>query len=119
METPSVKRRGKRGGPKKHRTWITIEEPTIAALRAQGEKLGYSVSALAQLVLDRGVRAGLIDDDTPSPHGAEMVRVTQDEHREHLKAQISQLHKQARRTLAGQTRPQGAADRPDAAECLT
>ena len=92
METPSVKRRGKRGGPKKHRTWITIEEPTIAALRAQGETLGYSVSALAQLVLDRGVACGLINKDTPSAHGADVVRVTQDEHREHLNAEISRLH---------------------------
>ena len=75
MVEKSVKRRGKRVGPK-HRMWITMAQPSIEALRAQSEKLGYSVSALAQLVIDRGVVAGLLYADTPSPQGAAVVSVT-------------------------------------------
>ena len=69
----TIKRRGKRVGPKQ-RIYITLALPTIEALRAQGEKLGYSVSALAEQVIDRGVAAGLLDADTPSPQGAVVVR---------------------------------------------
>ena len=75
----TIKRRGKRVGPK-HRMWITLALPTVEALRTQSEKLGYSVSALAQQVIDRGVAAGLLDADVPSPKGADVVRVTKAEH---------------------------------------
>ena len=36
------------------------------ALQARGEKLGFSISALVQRVVIRGVAAGLIDDPSPS-----------------------------------------------------
>ena len=61
----SKKRRVTRVGPK-HRMWITIEKDTFVELQASGEKLGYSISALAQRVIVRGVRAGLIVDDNPN-----------------------------------------------------
>ena len=62
----SKKRRVTRVGPK-HRLWITIEQDTFEALQASGEKLGYSISALAQRVIIRGVAAGLIEDASPTP----------------------------------------------------
>ena len=71
----SIKRRGKRVGPK-HRIYITLALPTVEALRAEGEKLGYSISALAQRVIDRGVAAGLLYGDTPSTQGAVVVSTT-------------------------------------------
>ena len=86
----TIKRRGKRVGPK-HRIYITLALPTVEALRAQGEKLGYSVSALAQQVIDRGVAAGLLYADTPSPKGAAVVSATQDEHYRQLQAEQVRL----------------------------
>ena len=71
----TIKRRGKRVGPKQ-RIYVTLALPTIEALRAQGEKLGYSVSALAEQVIDRGVAAGLLYAENPSPHGAAVVSAT-------------------------------------------
>ena len=59
----STKRRVTRVGPK-HRLYITIEQGTFEALQGRGEKLGFSISVLAQRVIIRGVAAGLIDDDT-------------------------------------------------------
>ena len=61
----SIKRRVRRIGAK-HRLWITLEQDTFEALQARGEKLGYSISALAQRVINRGVAAGLIDDASPT-----------------------------------------------------
>ena len=61
----SKKRRVTRVGPK-HRLWITLEQDTFVALQARGEKLGFSISALVQRVVIRGVAAGLIDDPSPS-----------------------------------------------------
>ena len=61
----STKRRVTRIGPK-HRLWITIEQDTFETLQARGEKLGYSISALANRAINRGVAAGLIDDATPT-----------------------------------------------------
>ena len=37
-------------------------------MQARGEKLGYSISALANRVILRGVAAGLIDDASPTTH---------------------------------------------------
>ena len=61
----SKKRRVTRVGPK-HRMWITIEKDTFVELQASGEKLGYSISALVQRVVVRGIAAGLIDDPSPT-----------------------------------------------------
>ena len=61
----SIKRRVRRIGAK-HRLWITLEQDTFETLQARGEKLGYSISALAQRVINRGVAAGLIDDASPT-----------------------------------------------------
>ena len=86
----TIKRRGKRVGPK-HRMWITLALPTVEALRTQSEKIGYSVSALAQQVIDRGVAAGLLYADTPSPQGEDVVRVTQAEHYYQLSEELVRL----------------------------
>ena len=88
----SKKRRVTRVGPK-FRMWITLEEPTIAALRARGEKLGFSISALVQRVINRGVAAGLIDDASPTLdeqyyHLTEELCRTQKEHIEILQDRI-------------------------------
>ena len=61
----SIKRRVTRVGPK-HRLWITLEQDTFEALQASGEKEGFSISALAQRVIIRGVAAGLINDLSPT-----------------------------------------------------
>ena len=61
-----VKRRGPRVGPT-HRVYVTLAQPTFEALRAQSAMVGYSVSALAQKVIDRGVAAGLLDAGHPKP----------------------------------------------------
>lgn len=88
--TTSVKRRGPRVGPK-HRIYITLALPTVEALRAQSEKIGYSVSALAEQVIDRGVAAGLLYADVPSQKGADVVRVTKDGHYRQLQAEQVRL----------------------------
>ena len=73
-----VKRRGKREGPT-HRLWVTMAKTSFDALHEESEKLGLSIGALARQLIDRGVLAGLLYADTPSPQGADVVRVTQDE----------------------------------------
>ena len=95
-EAKSIKRRVTRVGPK-HRLWITLDLDTFESLQARGEKLGYSISALANRVINRGVAAGLIDDPTPTLNeqyhqlSAELHR-EQNEHIEilhHLEARIA------------------------------
>ena len=88
----SVKRRVTRVGPK-HRMWITLEEGTFETLRASGEKLGYSISALVQRTIGRGVRAGLIDEETPNEKYCQLTeercRLHEDLHRvqsEHIES---------------------------------
>ena len=61
----SKKRRVTRLGAK-HRLYITIEQDTFEALQDSGEREGFSISALAQRVIIRGVAAGLIDDTSPN-----------------------------------------------------
>ena len=87
----SKKRRVTQKGPKK-RMWITLEQDTFETLQASGEKLGYSLSALVHRVIDRGVRAGLTEKETPSPHGADVVSLTQFENREQIDAEVNRLH---------------------------
>ena len=89
----SIKRRGKRGGPT-HKLWITMKKPSFEMLEAQSEKLGYSISFLAQQVIDRGLAAGLGVADTPSPNGADVVRVTQMEHYFQLVEELQRVHKE-------------------------
>ena len=84
----STKRRMTRIGAK-HRQWITIEKGTFEMLLASGERLGYSVSALANRVIIRGVAAGLIDDPIP----------TQAEHREKLYEELCRLHERHTKVL--------------------
>ena len=96
----TIKRRGKRVGPK-HRIYITLALPTFEALRAEGEKLGYSVSALAQRVIDRGVAAGLLYGDTPSPKGENVVRVTKAERFDQLNKELDRLHDEHTKLLKG------------------
>ena len=73
-----IERRGNRQGPT-HRITMSFTQSTYEALRAQSEKLGYSIAGIARQVIDRGVAAGLLSADTPSTQGAAVVRVTQDE----------------------------------------
>ena len=75
-----------------HRISMSFSHGTYQALHAQSKRLGYSIAGVARQVVDRAMAAGLLDKDIPSPHGADVVRVTQDEHREHLNAEISRLH---------------------------
>ena len=68
-----IKRRGDRPGPT-HRITMSFTQSTYEALRDQSTKSGYSIAGVARQVIDRGVAAGLLDADTPSPQGAVVVR---------------------------------------------
>ena len=96
----SIKRRGKRGGPT-HKLWITMKKTSFEMLEAQGEKLGYSISFLAQQVIDRGLAAGLLYADTPSPQGEDVVRVTQAERHDQLTKELDRLHEEHTKLLKG------------------
>ena len=96
----SIKRRGKRGGPT-HKLWITMKKPSFEMLEAQSEKLGYSISFLAQQIIDRGLAAGLGVADTPSPQGEDVVRVTQAERHDQLTKELDRLHEEHTKLLKG------------------
>ena len=76
--TTSVKQRGPRVGPT-HRVYVTLALPTVEALRAEGEKRGYSLSALAQQMIDRAMAAGLLYAETPSSKVEDLVKMYQSE----------------------------------------
>ena len=86
----SIKRRVTRVGPK-HRLWITLEQDTFEALQASGEKEGFSISALAQRVIIRGVAAGLINDLSPTST-EEYYRLTEERCR--LYEELCRLYKE-------------------------
>ena len=68
------------------RITMTFTKETYEALRDQSEKLGYSIAEIARRVVDQGALA-------------EVVRVTQHEHREQLHANINQLHEKCIKLL--------------------
>ena len=68
-----IKRRGDRPGPT-HRITVSFTQSTFEALRDQSAKSGYSIAGEARQVIDRGVAAGLLYADTPSPQGGVVVR---------------------------------------------
>ena len=74
----SIKKRVKRAGPT-HRVYVTLTLPTVEALRAEGAKRGYSISALVQQVIERGMAAGLLYAETPSSKVEDLVKLYQSE----------------------------------------
>ena len=93
--TTSVKRRGPRVGPT-HRVYVTLTLSIVEALRTEGEKRGYSVSALAQLLIERAMGAGLLYAETPSSKEKDLAKLYQ---KERLVQLHEELHQEAVKTI--------------------
>ena len=77
-----------------HRITLSFSESTYEALRAQSETLGYSIAGVARQVIDRGLAAGLLYADTPSPQGAAVVNATLMEQYCQLSAKLSRSYEE-------------------------
>ena len=86
-----IKRRGDRPGTTRRIT-MSFTQSTYEALRDQSAKSGYSIAGVARRVIDRGVAAGLLDADTPSPQGAVVVRGALLEQYYQLVAELQRSH---------------------------
>ena len=86
-----IKRRGDRPGTTRRIT-MSFTQSTYEALRDQSAKSGYSIAGVARRVIDRGVAAGLLDADTPSPQGAVVVRGALLEQYYQLIAELQRSH---------------------------